>query len=73
MSAAREGRPPTDEGGTPRSAVAAVAVRIGADMLAAASEVNRYHAQRLAEYRLLRWPGLDEPASAHEDAERDRA
>ncbi len=70
MSAAREDRSPTDVGITERAAATAVTARIGADMLAAAGEVNRYYAQRLAEYRLVRWPDLDEPSPAHEDADR---
>jgi hypothetical protein len=70
MAAARNDLTPADASVTDGAASESATARIGADMLAAAGEVNRYHAQRLAEYRLVRWPDLDEPASAHEDAER---
>lgn len=70
MSAAVEERTPIDGTVTNSAAVAAVPARIGADMLAAAGEVNRYHAQRLAEYRLERWPGPGDKAPVQQDADR---
>jgi hypothetical protein len=42
--------------------------RIGAGTLAAADQVNRYHAQRLAEHRQATWRVRDE-AATHEDDE----
>lgn len=44
--------------------------RIGADTLAAADQVNRFYAQRLAEHREARWLARDEVAT-HEDDKLD--
>ena len=41
--------------------------RIGADTLAAADQVNRFHAQRLADYREARWLARDEVATDEDD------
>lgn len=53
---------PSQAGPRPAQAVA----HIGAATLAAAGEVGRYHAQRLAEHRRVAWPAAEEPP-AHDD------
>lgn len=50
-------------------APASVGTRIAAGTLAAAGEVNRYYARRLAEHRQTAWPALDE-VPTHEGGER---
>lgn len=53
----RSGGPDHAQPGHPPSSAG---TGIGASTLAAADEVNRYHAQRLAEHRQTRWPALGE-------------
>lgn len=48
---------------TGRTGADAVRSSLGADLLAAAGKVNRYHARRLDEYRQLRWTAPAEPAA----------